>query len=131
MIDNFVREVNKSFSHTFTKEEVIALINRVLDNKPELESNGVVVNYNDHTIAYNGKPIHQPKKVVQLCYYLIQNKNRLVRRNEIIRDVWGSDVIVGDRTIDVHIKKIRKLLDSRFIRTQKSVGYKWEEININ
>lgn len=128
MIDSFVREVNKSFSHTFTKEEVIALINRVLDNKPELESNGVIINYDKHTIAYNGNPMHQPKKVVQLCYYLIQNKNRLVRRNEIIRDVWGTDVIVGDRTIDVHIKKIRKLLDSRFIRTQKSVGYKWEEI---
>jgi len=67
-----------------------------------------------------------PKKEFELLLLLTSRPNKVFTRDEIFAQVWGSDVIVGDRTIDVHIRKIREKLDLNNIRTVKGVGYKFE-----
>ena len=66
------------------------------------------------------------KKEFELLYLLAQKPGRVFLRNEILNQVWGNDVIVGDRTIDVHIRKIRQKLGIDCITTVKGVGYKFE-----
>jgi two-component system, OmpR family, alkaline phosphatase synthesis response regulator PhoP len=68
-----------------------------------------------------------PKKEFELLYFLASSPNKVVSRDEIFSAVWGDDVVVGDRTIDVHIRRIREKLEIDSIRTIKGVGYKFEE----
>ena len=65
------------------------------------------------------------KKEFELLYLLAARPGRVFLRNEILNQVWGNDVIVGDRTIDVHIRKIRQKLNMDCITTVKGVGYKF------
>jgi two-component system, OmpR family, alkaline phosphatase synthesis response regulator PhoP len=66
------------------------------------------------------------KKEFEILWLLAEKPSRVFTREEIFAKIWGSDVIVGDRTIDVHIRGIRKKLDDNFIKTVKGVGYKFE-----
>jgi two-component system alkaline phosphatase synthesis response regulator PhoP len=66
------------------------------------------------------------KKEFELLYMLASSPGRVFLRNEILNQVWGHDVIVGDRTIDVHVRKIRQKLGVDYIATVKGVGYKFE-----
>jgi len=74
----------------------------------------------------NGKEITLPKKEFQLLSLLTSKPNKVFTRKEILSKVWGKDVIVGDRTIDVHVRKIREKLNTGRIKTVKGVGYKFE-----
>lgn len=84
------------------------------------------INKERYTITYQGKEIELPKKEYELLTLLASKPGRVYRRDEILRSIWGDEVVVGDRTIDVHIRKIREKLDDKFIRTIKGVGYKFE-----
>jgi two-component system alkaline phosphatase synthesis response regulator PhoP len=77
-------------------------------------------------VQYNGKDIMLAKKEFELLYLLASKPGRVFVRNEILSQVWGAEVIVGDRTIDVHIRKIRQKLGVDCITTVKGVGYKFE-----
>lgn len=79
-----------------------------------------------YSVQHNGKPIPLAKKEFELLYLLASRPGRVFLRNEILSQVWGADVIVGDRTIDVHIRKIRQKLGFDCIGTVKGVGYKFE-----
>jgi two-component system alkaline phosphatase synthesis response regulator PhoP len=72
------------------------------------------------------REISLAKKEFELLYLLAQKPGRVFLRNEILNQVWGNDVIVGDRTIDVHIRKIRQKLGIDCVTTVKGVGYKFE-----
>ena len=74
----------------------------------------------------NGKPHILAKKEFELLYLLAAQAGRVFLRNEILSQVWGNDVIVGDRTIDVHVRKIRVKLGIDCITTVKGVGYKFD-----
>jgi two-component system alkaline phosphatase synthesis response regulator PhoP len=67
-----------------------------------------------------------PRKEFELFALLASKPGRVFLRNEILEKVWGNDVIVGDRTIDVHVRKIRQKLNADYIHTVKGVGYKFE-----
>ena len=67
-----------------------------------------------------------PKKEFELLHLLISKPGKVFKREEILNNVWGDDVVVGDRTIDVHIRKLREKLGDEYIRTVKGVGYKFE-----
>lgn len=84
------------------------------------------INKERYTITYQGKEIELPKKEYELLSLLASKPGKVYRRDEILRAIWGDEVVVGDRTIDVHIRKIREKLDDKFIRTIKGVGYKFE-----
>ncbi|HEU0109226.1 MAG TPA: winged helix-turn-helix domain-containing protein, partial [Flavisolibacter sp.] len=77
-------------------------------------------------VEYKGNDIVLAKKEFELLYLLASKPGRVFLRNEILSQVWGNDVIVGDRTIDVHIRKIRQKLGLDCIRTVKGVGYTFE-----
>ena len=73
----------------------------------------------------DGKEIFLAKKEFELLYLLASKPGRVFQRQEILNQVWGNEVIVGDRTIDVHIRKIRQKLDLDCITTVKGIGYKF------
>jgi two-component system alkaline phosphatase synthesis response regulator PhoP len=68
-----------------------------------------------------------PNKEFKIVYLLASAPNKVFSRDEIFENVWDEDVIVGDRTIDVHIRKIREKLGNEYIRTVKRVGYKFNK----
>lgn len=84
------------------------------------------INRDRFLVKQNGIEIVLPKKEFELFALLASKPGRVFLRNEILEKVWGNDVIVGDRTIDVHVRKIRQKLDADYIHTVKGVGYKFE-----
>lgn len=80
-------------------------------------------------VIKNGQEIKLAKKEFELLYMLASKPGRVFLRNEILSKIWGTDIIVGDRTIDVHVRKIRQKLITEKITTIKGVGYKFENEN--
>jgi two-component system alkaline phosphatase synthesis response regulator PhoP len=66
-----------------------------------------------------------PKKEFELLYFLAQNPNKVYGRDELLQNIWGSDVYVLARTVDVHIRKVREKIGNDYIKTIKGVGYKF------
>ena len=80
------------------------------------------------TLVYkNNEVINLPRKEFELLSLLMSNPGKVFQRDEIMNKVWGTDVIVGDRTIDVHIRKLREKLGDDYFKTVKGVGYKFSE----
>jgi len=79
-----------------------------------------------YLVTIDDREVTLAKKEFELLYLLASKPGRVLLRNEILSQVWGSEVIVGDRTIDVHIRKIRQKLNTDCITTVKGVGYKFE-----
>ena len=78
------------------------------------------------TINFNKIDVDLPRKEFQLLYLLAGKPGRVFNRAEILNKVWGEDILVGERTIDVHIRKIREKLKGINIKTIKGIGYKLE-----
>lgn len=79
-----------------------------------------------YTIMIKDKKITLPKKEFQLLHFLAQNPNKVFSRDDLLQNIWGTDVYVLARTVDVHIRKVREKIGEGFIRTVKGVGYKFE-----
>lgn len=77
-------------------------------------------------VGLGGKELNLPRKEFELLELLASQPGKVFTRNTILEKVWGEDVVVGDRTIDVHIRKLREKLGDEFIRTVKGVGYKFD-----
>lgn len=119
--------VSKPVSPTVFVSKVNALFRRI--KKPEatvLRIDSLVIDPERFVVEYEGKDLVLAKKEFELLYLLASRPSRVFLRNEILSQVWGNDVIVGDRTIDVHIRKIRQKLGIDCITTVKGVGYKFE-----
>ena len=86
---------------------------------------GLVINRETFVIKKGDKKIILPNKEFKIVYVLAAAPDKVFSRDDIFQKVWGNDVIVGDRTIDVHIRKIREKIGSEFIKTVKGVGYKF------
>ena len=84
------------------------------------------VDHESFTVKLNGEKFELPKKEFKLLALLLSKPGKVFTRDEILERVWGTDTYVGDRTIDVHIRKIREKIGSEYIRTIKGVGYKLE-----
>lgn len=119
--------VSKPVSPNVFVSKVNALFRRVKkpDNKI-ISINSLVIDPERFIVTYNGNEVVLAKKEFELLYLLASKAGRVFLRNEILSQVWGNDVIVGDRTIDVHIRKIRQKLGVDCITTVKGVGYKFE-----
>jgi len=78
------------------------------------------------TVEKSGVPIDLAKKEFQLLQLLASKPGKVFKRTEILQKIWGAEVIVGDRTIDVHIRKIREKIGDEFIKTVKGIGYKFD-----
>ena len=104
---------------------VFRRINKADDN-PVLQTGGLTIDPSRFLVEYEGRQIVLAKKEFELLYLLASRPGRVFLRNEILSQIWGADVIVGDRTIDVHIRKVRQKLGIDCITTVKGVGYKFE-----
>ncbi len=96
------------------------------DQDQKLTFGDLEINKTKFTVTYKGQEIILAKKEFELLALLASKPGRVFLRNEILQRVWGTEVIVGDRTIDVHIRKIRQKIGVDLITTVKGVGYKFE-----
>lgn len=85
----------------------------------------LVIDRSSYTITKKDKEISLPKKEFELLYFLAQNPNKVYSRDELLQNIWGSDVYVLARTVDVHIRKVREKIGDDYITTVKGVGYKF------
>jgi two-component system, OmpR family, alkaline phosphatase synthesis response regulator PhoP len=90
-----------------------------------IEIAGIIIDREKYLVYRGGKEISLPRKEFELLSLLASKPNKVFSREEIFSVVWGDGVIVGDRTIDVHIRKLRKEIEIPNIRTVKGVGYKF------
>ena len=91
------------------------------------DTGGVTIDPARYIVKRNGEEISLPRKEFALLTLLMSDPGRLFSREEIYSRVWGEDVVVGDRTIDVHIRKLRQKIGDEHIITVKGVGYKYEK----
>jgi len=90
-----------------------------------LSFDGITINKDQYFVEVGGKEITLPRKEFELLSLLASVPNKVFNREVILRTVWGQDVVVGGRTIDVHIRKLREKIGDHFIKTIKGVGYKF------
>ncbi len=91
-----------------------------------MDMGGIRIDRERYLIVQNGNEIILPKKEFELLSLLASKPGKVFTRESILDKVWGGDVVVGDRTIDVHIRKLREKLGEDFIKTVKGIGYKFE-----
>jgi two-component system alkaline phosphatase synthesis response regulator PhoP len=91
-----------------------------------LEFGDLKIDRERFVVEFMGKALQFPRKEFELLSFLASRPGRVFSRDEILENVWGNEVLVVDRTIDVHVRKIREKLDERYIYTVKGVGYKFE-----
>ena len=91
-----------------------------------LERNGLVIDLERYTVEIHGKTLSLPRKEFELLALLAKKPGKVYARETIMKKVWGDEVVVGDRTIDVHIRKIREKIGDLRVRTVKGVGYTFE-----
>jgi two-component system, OmpR family, alkaline phosphatase synthesis response regulator PhoP len=85
----------------------------------------LVIDRTSYTIKLRNKEINLPKKEFELLFFLAQNPNKVFSREDLLQHIWGTDVYVLARTVDVHIRKVREKIGDDFIATVKGVGYKF------
>jgi two-component system alkaline phosphatase synthesis response regulator PhoP len=96
-------------------------------DKNIITTKNLIIDKNSYSVTKENKKIDLPRKEFKLLHLLVSNKDKVVLRETIMDKVWGSDVVVGNRTIDVHIRKLRKKIGDKFFKTIKGVGYKFED----
>ncbi len=119
--------INKPVSPKVLISKVNALFRRVnKETNNILQSGDLIINREKYNVSYKNIPVTLARKEFELLSLLASKPGKVFLRNEIMNLVWGTEVIVGDRTIDVHVRKIRQKLGVDCIFTVKGVGYKFE-----
>ncbi|MBC8397295.1 MAG: response regulator transcription factor [Flavobacteriales bacterium] len=107
--------------------KVKALLRRKSSEQDQtiIQINDLIIDRPKYSVNLKGIELNLPRKEFELLYLLVSSPNTVFTREKILDVVWGSDVIVGDRTIDVHIRKIREKIGASSFKTIKGVGYKF------
>jgi two-component system alkaline phosphatase synthesis response regulator PhoP len=100
--------------------------NKSVKNNDVVSIGDLVIDKSSYTVTKEGREIVLPKKEFELLFFLTQNPNKVFNRQELLQNIWGMDVYVIDRTVDVHIRKIREKVGEDLIKTIKGVGYKFD-----
>lgn len=103
---------------------LLQLTTQVAEQSKLIELGELVIDKDNFKVTKNGEHFLLPKKEFDLLYLLATNTQKVFKREEILDKVWGNDVIVGERTIDVHIRRLREKLGDNSIQTLKGIGYK-------
>ena len=99
---------------------------KVTDNDITIiELNDIIIDKEKYKVYISGNNLDLPRKEFELLYLLASKPDKVFKREKIMENVWGGEVVVGDRTIDVHIRKLREKLGDKYIKTIKGVGYKF------
>ena len=119
--------VTKPVSPKVLLSRVNALFRRMVKEENDVLAEGdIIIDSSKYTVSVSGNIVSLARKEFELLHLLASKPGRVFLRNEILEQVWGNEVIVGDRTIDVHIRKIRQKLGVNCIATIKGVGYKFK-----
>jgi two-component system alkaline phosphatase synthesis response regulator PhoP len=92
-----------------------------------VETEDITIDPDRHIVIKKGEELNLPRKEFQLLKLLMSKPGNVFTREHILSDIWGQDIVVGNRTIDVHIRKLREKLGDEYIQTIKGVGYKFIE----
>lgn len=122
--------INKPIKPNVLKSRVRALLRRhprftQQSTNEVLEFGDLSIDLDSFTIEMDDNKIPLAKKEFELLALLTSKPGKVFKRAEILQKVWGNDVIVGDRTIDVHVRKLREKIGNHYIQTLKGVGYKF------
>lgn len=121
--------ITKPIKPKLLVSKVKALLRRLVESEQDSETlnvGGIEINREEYKIVMNGLEIALPRKEFELFYLLASKPGKVFKRDEILDKVWGNEVIVGGRTIDVHIRKLREKIGEELFKTIKGVGYKFE-----
>jgi len=122
--------IQKPIKPNVLKSKISALLRRHYKNQvgfqsDTLEFGDLVIDFDRMQVFVKNEAIKLAKKEFELLALLMSKPQKVFKRKTIMKKVWGSDVIVGDRTIDVHIRKLREKIGKKYIDTYKGVGYKF------
>lgn len=96
------------------------------EEQPVIQLDNLVIDKNKVLVFKDENPIELPRKEFEILWLLASRPGRVFTREEIFDKIWGNDVIVGNRTIDVHIRKLRERIGEQYIKTMKGIGYKFD-----
>ncbi|MBN9293905.1 MAG: response regulator transcription factor [Flavobacteriia bacterium] len=123
--------ITKPIKPNLLISRVNALLRRKIQGEDEGTKNDIlafgdlIIDKQKYQVNKNKEELHLPKKEFELLYLLATKPNYVFERDFILNTIWGTDIVVGDRTIDVHIRKLREKIGSQFIKTVKGIGYKF------
>jgi len=121
--------VTKPIKPKILISKVKALLRRRINSEKKriekLEFDDLIIDKSEYKIIAKSKSFSLPRKEFELLFLLASKPGKVIRRDQIMEEVWGSGVIVGDRTIDVHIRRLREKIGEDFFQTVKGVGYKF------
>ena len=103
---------------------LLQLTSQVSSNSKNIQIGSLLIDKDNFKVMQDGQNLLLPKKEFDLLYLLASNTEKVFTRDEILEKVWGNDVVVGVRTIDVHIRRLREKLGMNSIQTMKGIGYK-------
>lgn len=121
--------INKPIKPRALISRIAALFRREVKKENEVSKVSVrdlIIDRSSYTINKAGTTLVLPKKEFELLYFLAKNPNIVFSRDDLLQNIWGSDVYVLARTVDVHIRKVREKIGDDYITTVKGVGYKFE-----
>lgn len=124
--------INKPVKLNVLKSKINALQRRLVRNQisdpgsKEVTYGKLTINFEEFKVSLDGEEINLAKKEFNLLSLLVSRPGKVFERTEILHKVWGNEVIVGDRTIDVHIRKLREKIGKNYIKTMKGVGYRFK-----
>ena len=118
--------VTKPIKPRILNSKVKALLRRFKNDTGQILSfKNVVIDSEKYIVEVDNKRHNLPRKEFELLFLLASKPGKVFKREKIMESVWGTDVIVGDRTIDVHIRKLREKVGENFFKTIKGVGYQF------
>ena len=125
--------VTKPVKPKILVSKVKALLRRLRDedkNEEKLQIGKLIIDREEYQVTFDGKVFSLPRKEFELLFLLASKPGKVIKREKIMEIVWGSEVVVGDRTIDVHIRKLREKIGDKYFKTVKGVGYKFVPLNL-
>lgn len=119
--------ITKPFNNKILLARIKALIKNTNNNTDHIiELGKIIINDTSHTVTVDGEEVILAPKEYELLIYLIKNHKIALSRDKMLTEVWGYDFPGSDRTIDTHIKNLRKKLGEECIKTVRGIGYKFE-----
>ncbi len=121
--------INKPVKPKILLKKISSISRRMMsynNNTSKIMFGSLLIDRDSYTVTNNKEEITLPRKEFELLFLLASRPGKVLNRDEIMLKVWGTQVVVGDRTIDVHIRKLREKIGEKYIKTIKGVGYKFK-----
>lgn len=121
--------INKPVKPKILLKKISSISRRILsenNNMSNIIVGSLVIDRESYSVTLEKDEIALPRKEFELLYLLASKPGKVLTRDEIMFKVWGTQVVVGDRTIDVHVRKLREKIGEKYIKTIKGVGYKFK-----